>query len=257
MNRERWFLVAGAVVSVLGDFILKLLETDLSSLYFLPWIITGSILVAIKVGLAIFDQWLDEKSRHRAKHVHSSQDGEIILRGMRQGADFESGDFALDFLMYGFVFSIALALGGTGLLLGGFFRHEYKAVWIALVLVVASWTSLTYIQRITFGQRASLVVSSDGVTFKGRRGQNAPRERVSIQWNDVVDFAVVESEETHGPWLVAIPPPRSPLIFRGASSKLYDRENNRILICSLDDVDIQKHLVLGALDEKRPTSRGH
>ena len=242
-------------MSVAGDFILKILETDLTSLYFLPWIITGSILVIAKVGLALFGEWVEEKSSRPVKHARSAKNGEWRFQGKRQGTDFENGDFELDFLMYGFIFTAGLAFVGTIITFAGFVRHEDKLIWVALALAVVGWASLTVIYRITFGVRASLAISNDGVTFRGRTGYHARRECVSIRWSDVVDFAVVEGEETHGPWLVAIPPPRSPLILHGPASKMiYDRDNNRLLICSLDDIGIQKHLVLGALDNKRPVN---
>ncbi|HUN31367.1 MAG TPA: hypothetical protein VMU95_05050 [Trebonia sp.] len=252
MSRERWFFLVGAAGSVLGDIILAILATRPGSLYFLPWILVGTIMVAAKTSFDLFEERMATKSGRPAASTRRAHGTGEVIRGRRQGAKVAEPDYLL--LFYAFLFSVGLALFGTLVLFGRIGAHGSKAIAAGLPLALVGWIALAVFYRFAYGIHAQLSISSEDLSYRGRRGDGTLREHLSIRWDEVVDFRVVENDRTDGPWLVAVPPPGSPLIFRGPTSKLYDADDNLILICNLDDAGIGKHVATGAINYWRPVS---
>jgi hypothetical protein len=251
VSRERWLLVAGSVGSVIGDILLAILAAKPTGLYLLPWIITGTVMVGVKIGFELYEERMAAKSGRPSVRVRTVHGSGNIIRGRRQGANADPDDIGFEVLFYSFFFALCLAVLGTVIMFSRIGLHGRAAVGLGLPLALIGWTILALFYRFGYGIRAYLEVDADGVTFKGSRGGRTLRERLFIRWADVIDFTIAEAENTGGPWLAAIPPPGSSLVFHGPTSRLYDTENNLILICNLDDVGIQKHVVTGALNRWR------
>lgn len=254
MSRERWFLVIGAVGSVVGDSLLAILATKPGELYLLPWIVVGTLMVGVKIGFEFYEERMAEKSSQpsaRRRTVHGSRQ---IIRGKRQGTSVDPYDDIFWFLFYMCIFAVALAVFGTLAIFNRVGVHGTKAIGLGLPLALVGWIILALLYRFGYGIQASLEVTAEGIRFKGIRGGRTLRERLFVRWIDVIDFTIMEADYTGGAWLAAVPPAGSPLIFSGPTSRLYDPKNNLILICNLDDIGIQKHVVTGALDHYRPAN---
>lgn len=256
MSRERWFLIAGAAGSVVGDILLAVLAARPSGLYLLPWLVVGTAMVGVKIGFELYQERMAERSGRPLVRVRTTRGGGELIRGRRQGAGVEPDSDEFMLLLGVFFFALLFVVFGAVAMSGRVGAHGGKAIGLGLSFEMMGWIILALLYRFAYGLPACLTVSAEGVTFTGRRGNRTLRERVFITWRDVLDFTITETEHTGGPWLAAVPPQRSSLIFRGATSRLYDAANNLILVCNLDDVGMQKHVVAGALDQWRPALDG-
>jgi hypothetical protein len=239
------------VGSVIGDILLAILAARPAGLYVLPWIIIGTVMVGVKICFELYEERMAVKSGRPSERVRTVRGSGEIIRGRRQGTNADPDDLAISLQVYSFLFAVNFVVFGTIIMFGRIGLHGRPAVEIGLSVALIGWIILALLYRFAYGVHACLAVSADGVMFKGSRGRTL-REHLFIRWTDVIDFTITEAEHTGGPWLAAIPPAGSPLIFHGPTARLYDAENNLILICNLDDAGIQKHVVTGALRHWRP-----
>jgi hypothetical protein len=234
----------------MGDIVMAVLAksaADPKGLYFLPWIIVIIIMVPLRAGFDVFEGKVSSRpARTRAVKPAASSGGDMI-RGKDDVRPFYPIIVAL-------VFSVILMAAGFATVAGVFFVHGAAAIVIGLL--VAFW-GISGFCLSAFGLQSALelqtylIISPDGVTFKGKR--DGKRDTFHIRWSDVIEFCVASPSSRDGqPWLVAVPRPGSPLIFRGPPSRLYDSDNNLILICDLWETGIQEHVVSGALNHWRP-----